>query len=736
MKYFAKNSVLRLSVFLLLLLIGCAGSVETQQSYSTDKLYNWINLDTVKAGKFDTGKMWTFEYPPLDYFREEYNFVPTNEWLDHVRLSALRFATYCSASFVSADGLVMTNDHCARESVVQVQQEGESLNETGFYAETLEDERQVPGLFVDQLVLIKDVTDEIQSAIDNALTDEERSAIKKNIISEIEKRESEASELRCSVTSLYNGGRYSLYGYKRYNDVRLVFSPESQAGFFGGDPDNFTYPRYNLDCSFFRVYDEEGNPLKTDNYLVWNQFGAEVGEPVFVVGNPGTTNRLHSVAQQEFTRDYLYPRVIDLLGGLMNAYKVLMEEKPEEKDELEVQYLSFSNSFKAYTGILDGLRDPVLMQRKRDFEKNFRNAVRNNSSLNAKYGDVWDKLSEAHNELAKFTHELYLTSFHPLRTSQYFFIAMDLIDYANEMKLPEDQRSDLYQGEELSNTIESIFPEDFDYSYNNKILEMQVNMLNNYLGTSHPSVKILTGGNSGNAALDYILKTSSITSKEKVAAFIEKGADAILNSDDPFIRFILATETKKKELQIMSQKLNSQIQSYNEALGRAIFEVYGTSIPPDATFTLRLADGVVQNFPYNGTVAPPVTTFYGIYDRYYSFNKEFPWNLPERWANPPKEFRLETPFNFVSTNDIIGGNSGSPVINIKGEVVGLAFDGNIQSLPGSFIFRTELNRTVSVHSAGMLEAIKNLYKATRLSNELLNGKLTTADRELMEKAVN
>lgn len=737
MIYFSNyNSVLRLSVFLLMLLIGCAGSIETQQPDSSDQLYSWLNLDTIKAGKFDNGKMWTFEYPPLDYFREEYNFVPTKEWLDHVRLSALRFATYCSASFVSADGLVMTNDHCARESVVQVQQEGESLNETGFYAETLEDERQVPGLFVDQLVLIKDVTEEIQFAMDKAATEEERALAKKNIIAEIEKRENENSGLRCNVTSLYNGGRYSLYGYKRYNDVRLVFSPEASLGFFGGDPDNFTFPRYNLDCSFFRVYDEDGNPLKTDNYLTWSQYGAEENEPVFVVGNPGTTNRLNSTAQLQFFRDYQYPRVLDLLGGLMNAYNVMIEEKPEEKDELEVQLLSFSNSYKAYTGILNGLRDPVLMQRKIDFEKNFKNAVQSNSSLNSKYGDVWDKLSDVYKEMSVFTHELYLTTFHPIRTSQHFFIAGDLIELANELKLPEDQRSDLYKGEELQYTIESIFPEDFDVSYNNKILEMQINMLNNYLGTSHSTTRILTGGNTGKSALDYVLNKSSLISKEKVLALIDKGGDAILNSDDPFIRFVLETEARKNELLVKSQQLSGQTQSYNEALGRAIFDVYGTSIPPDATFTLRLADGVVKGFPYNGTVAPVITTFYGMYDRYYSFNKKFPWNLPERWVNPPAEFKLETPYNFVSTNDIIGGNSGSPVVNIKGEVVGLAFDGNIQSLPGNFIFRTEENRTVSVHSAGMLEVIKNLYKATRLSNEIMSGKLTEANNELIKELVN
>ncbi|RPI74261.1 MAG: S46 family peptidase [Ignavibacteriales bacterium] len=717
-----RSFIWKISVTLIFIITGCSSSVETTSN--DNNAYSWLNLDTIKAGRFDTGRMWTFEYPPIEYFKSTYNFTPTDEWLDHVRMSALRFATYCSASFVSEDGLIMTNDHCARESIVQVQKEDEDLNENGFIAENLDEERKVPGLFVDQLVLIKDVTEEIKNATASAATDDERMIKLDSIISEIESRETEATGLIISITPLYNGGKYSLYGYKRYNDIRLVFSPESQLGFFGGDSDNFTYPRYNLDCTFFRVYDENGNPLKTENYLKWNAEGAFEGEAVFVVGNPGTTNRLESVAQLEFNRDYSYPRILGLLDGLIELQLQLMEENPEEKDELEVQMLTFSNSVKAYTGMLDGLRDPVLMQRKRDFENTLKNKVKANPELNSEYGDIWQNLEDAHAELGSISHELFLTSFNPLRTSQYFFIASDLVDLAVELKLPEDQRSEIYKGEELQTTVDNIFPEDFDVKYNNKLLQVHINMLNDLLGPDHRITRILTGGSYGEEALNYALRKSVITDKEKVSALIDKGPDAIFNSDDPFIRFVLDTQEEKYSMLVRSHELNSLIDINNEKLGRAIFEVYGTSIPPDATFTLRITDGVIKGFPYNGTVAPVVTTYYGLYDRYYSFEKEFPWSLPERWENPPAEFDLNTPFNFVSTNDITGGNSGSPVINTKAEIVGLAFDGNIQGLPGSFIFREEENRCVSVHSAGMIEAIKDLYKMTRLSDELLNGKLS------------
>jgi len=298
-----------------------------------------------------------------------------------------------------------------------------------------------------------------------------------------------------------------------------------------------------------------------------------------------------------------------------------------------------------------------------------------------------------------------------------------LIDLANELKLPEDKRSEEYKGEELNKTIESIFPKDFDYEMNDLLLLNQIKTWHDYLGANYPLYQKMTDGKTGKDALKYILDRSSITNSEKVAELIDDGPDDILNSDDPFIYFIMHSKARYDELSEKIEKITEEEDTYAELLGRALFNVYGTSIPPDATFTLRLADGVVDGFPYNGTKAPPYTTMYGAFDRYNSFGKNDPWELPKSWLNAEKEINLATPFNFVSTNDIIGGNSGSPVINKNSQVVGLAFDGNIQSLPGNFIFTTEQNRTVSVDSRGLYEAIKNIYKATRLSDELKNGKI-------------
>jgi hypothetical protein len=726
LKIFRQCLIALILLFALILQQGCSSSrPNTEFRYDGDssRLYSGIDLDTVRAGKYDMGKMWTFEYPPLDYFQKEYNFKPTQEWLDHVRNSALRFADYCSASFVSADGLVMTNDHCGRESVVDVTKEGEDLMKNGFFAKTLSDERPVPGLYVDQLVLIKDVTDEIQNVMNFGKTEEEKTSIEDSIMTEIEKRDEKSTGLRIQVTPLYNGGRYSEYGYKRYNDVRLVFAPETKIGYFGGDPDNFTYPRYDLDCTFFRVYGDDGKPLKTDDYFKWSDSGALEGEAVFVIGNPGSSDRLNTIAQLEYERDVSYPHTLEMINNIVDLYSRMIKENPERKNELQSRLYMYTNSQKAYEGMLKGLRNPVLMQRKRDFEIKFKAAVLADPRLEEKYGDLWNKMADAENQLRGISNKLYALSLNPLTASDLFFIANDVVDLANELKLPENQRDEEYTGVKLDSTIDNILPGDLNVETQRDLLMDQVKSFYEYLGKDNSLVQKITGGRTGEDAVDFMLNNTVLTDSTKLMELIDKGPDAILNSDDPFIYFSVHTEDTRANLRSEVRDILNNVAVYSQELGKALFAVYGTLIPPDATFTLRISDGVVKGFPYNGTVAPPYTTFYGLYDRYYSFNKKDPWNLPDRWINPPADFQLETPFNFVATNDIIGGNSGSPVINEKGEIVGLAFDGNIQSLPGDFIYIPEENRMVAVHSSGLIEAIKYIYKATRLSNELKNGKI-------------
>lgn len=694
----------------------------SQVSFSQNNS-KWLNLDTVKAGKFDTGKMWTFDFPPSDYFENIYSFRPSEEWYENVRMAALRFANYCSASFVSEDGLIMTNQHCARESVTDVSRDDEDLHETGFTAWNLDEERKVPGLYVDQLVEIVDVTEEIHDALNQANTEEERLEIEYETIEKIEERYFSDDETYAAVTPLYSGAKYSLYKYKRYNDIKLVFAPESQAGYFGGDFDNFTYPRYNLDCSFFRVYDDDGNPLNTEHYLRWSNNGIEPGDVVFVVGNPGTTNRLRTVSQLEYSRDISYPRTIELIKEFIESYENLIEEDPEREFDLNDQLLNFKNSLKAYSGMLAGLQDPVLIQKKVDFENKFKTAVQSDYVLKEKYGDPWRKIDSLRAELRKITNVRYALSTGGYVIPQYFFVAEELISVAYELQFPEDERSEQYIGEELENYLDSLLPEDYNSALDKKLLKNKIDLLYKYLGEENELVKKITGGKRGNDAVNFILASSEIITIENIKDLVGRGADAILNSNDPFIYFIKNTEARFEELDAKFDEILAEEEGFNQMLGRLLFEVYGTSIPPDATFTLRISDGVIAGFPYNGTVAPPFTTFYGLLDRYYSYDGEFPWTVDDKWLNTPPEFDLSTPMNFISTADVTGGASGSPVINMNAEIVGVAFDGNIESLSGDFIYQPEENRSVAVHSDGILEAIKYLYKVDRLADELINGKL-------------
>jgi hypothetical protein len=665
--------------------------------------------DPTKSTKYDIGKMWTFESAPVDYFAETYNFRPTTEWLESVRLSALRFGNGCSSSFISEDGLVMTNHHCGRGYVSQINQPGEKLDETGFFASTLEDERPVPGLFVDQLIKIIDITGEVQGAMEPGKTDAEKQQLKSDKMKEIEKKYSDELSLRCSVVTLYNGGQYMLYAYKRYTELKLVFAPENLVAFYGGDPDNFTYPRYDFDCMFFRVYDN-GKPLKTTNYFKWSTKGASVGEPLFVIGNPGSTERLKTYAQLVFASKYSVPsrlETLDFLAGYIDNY---VKNNPDKTRQYQDQLFGIQNSQKVFTGQLKALNDPVMMARKKDFEDNIISKVNNDPKLKAKYGNVWNEISKALTEYGKIYDEISGYDLLGRTSSRYFIMARTLIRNANE-------------GKETTDSVVNAIYKNFDAEYNNGILVKECDIILTKIGKDNAVVKKVFGNMDKEEMANLILQKSSLITKEGALEFSKKSGQAVLTSDDPMIKFFVGSKARIDELTAKQKDILARIDVNSVMLGRVLFDIYGTSIPPDATLTLRISDGEIKTYPYNGTVAPPNTTFYGMFDRYYSFGKSYPWLLPDRWINHPPEFNLGTQFDFVTTNDIIGGNSGSAVINSSAEVVGLVFDGNIESLPGRYIYTTETNRTVAVDSRGLLEAIKNLYKATRLSDEMQNGKI-------------
>ena len=715
-RFFSKGfPLLLLAAFVLL--SGCS----SEQAMKPESAPG-LDLKMVKAGKFDTGKMWTFDYPPIDYFKRVYNFSPTPEWFEKARLSALRLPG-CTASFVSEDGLVMTNHHCARGSLDRVNKEGEDLPNLGFYAATLEEERKIPNYYADQLLLIEDVTEEVQKAFESGTTDEEKIANRNAAIAQIQARYEEKTKLNCTVYTFFNGGKYSLYGFKRYNDVRLVFAPHQLVAFFGGDPDNFTYPRYDMDVTFYRIYDEDGKPMKTSNFFKWSKAGASEGDAVFVIGNPGRTTRLYTVAQLEFSRDYLYRLTLDALKALEAIYEQYVEAHPEKRPEYQTRIFGLANSRKVVGGRVDGLFDPVILAKKRDFEQNLKNKVMENPEWKAQYSSIWDDIATYQKQKAELFGLTRALNLRGTGRAGISSLAAGIVDYAKNAMLPEDQRPRMMQGPGMERVKARLAATEITPELDVKILAFQLAYMQSVFGTTHAPFGDLMAGESPAIAAKRLLRSSMLTDTVQVKELLEKTSAEILASNDPWISYVVKSAERAEAVSRKYDEIVNKEQARVQLLGLVVFNVYGTSIPPDATFSLRIADGVVKGYDYNGTVAPVNTTFYGMFDRYFSYGKQAPWILPEEWLKAGPEFDLSTPLNFVSTSDIIGGNSGSPVINTNLEVVGIAFDGNMESMPGDYIFDETANRCVSVHSSGILEAVQDVYKAERLAKELKSGKI-------------
>ena len=665
--------------------------------------------ESSEPGRFDFGKMWTFENPPKEWFKEAYNMNASDEWFDDARKSALRFASWCSASFVSPNGLIMTNHHCSRGVIAPLQKEGESFDENGFYAKTLADERKADDLYVEQLIQVADITDDVLGAIEAGMSNDDKMAAKGAAIEKIQTAyaEKEGWEgLRLQVVTYYSGGRYSLYGYKKYDDIRLVLIPEMQLGFYGGDPDNFTFPRYNLDCTFWRAYGDDGKPLNTsEHYYEFNEKGAVEDEPVFVIGNPGRTERYRTTAQLEYDRDYRYPVRLEMMR---NRHALMEEEYAENPtDELLNNMFGISNTMKAFTGIQGGLKNKNLMARKAKMENEIR------SEIGSLPTDYWNELDKAYDELAKHSSALTLLGPSPIK-GKALNLLFALNGFEQLMATPEPAAEDLAKAKEGIIELTEGLNSDREVTYFATLLQELKDF-------EHPDNKFVDGilkGRTAKAAAKQILGESWFSNPKKRDKILKLSSKKLKKCDDPLFEASRLVVPKYETAVNAFRSTTPQRREWESQVANAVFKVKGTDLPPDATFTLRIADGVVKGYDYNGTTAPYKTTYYGLYDRYYSNDKEFPWSLPKAWMNPSPEL-LKSPLNFVSTNDIIGGNSGSAIINQNQEVVGLIFDGNIESLPGNFIFDDTSNRSVSVHSGGMIAALRYVYNADRLVKELV-----------------
>ncbi len=658
--------------------------------------------------------MWTFDAPPLAYWKGRYQFEPTQSWLDHVRLSSVRIPG-CSASFVSENGLVMTNHHCARACISAASPKDTSYQEAGFVSASTADEKKCGMTYADQLVSMEDVTAKIRSAV-TAKATTEQVAQRDKAIAEIQSSCVSETKLVCEVVTFYQGGKYSLYRYRRYNDVRLVMAPEEGISFYGGDPDNFTYPRFDLDLTLLRVY-ENGQPLRPEHFLKWNSNGAGDGELTFVVGNPGSTGRLLTMAQMEYLRDVQYPATLAGYREQIGVYKALAAMSEANKRRYENNIFGLENSQKAVKGYNAGLIDPVIMARKAAFEKDFRARIMAKPDLAARYGSAWSTIGLAQRELASFAAAQRYQGFGG--NSNLLNIAAGLVRIPAQAKLVDSLRLPQYRGEGLNRMKAQMGGNvGIDPVVEKLLLAAQFRLAMAALPANDPFLVAALGGKSPDAAAAALVDGSTLGSLEARKALLDGGDAAIAASKDPMIVLARTVAPLANKHAMRTLKLTTTISANVERVGQAIYAAYGESLPPDATFTLRISDGVVAGFPYNGTVAPYKTSFYGLYARSAEFDNKAPFTLPPRWETARGAVDMRAPLDFVLTADIIGGNSGSPVINRNGEVVGLIFDGNIESLPNRFIYTDDVARSVAVHSRAIVEALRKVYGSPRLADEL------------------
>ena len=660
--------------------------------------------------------MWTFDNPPVKLLQEKYHFTPSQAWLDHVRLSCVRMNDGGSASFVSPHGLLLTNHHVARGQLQKNSTKEHDYIRDGFYAATPEQEMKSPDAEVNVLVSMENVTDRVAAAVKTARTPEEQFAARRGAIAGIERESLAATGLRSDVVTFYQGGEYWLYRYKRYTDVRLVFAVEEQTAFFGGDPDNFTYPRYDADMALFRVY-ENGKPIDSANYLKWNPKGAADNELVFVAGHPGTTLRLDTMAQLETLRDLGEPNAIENLKHRIEVLEKYSAEGPEQTRQAASAIFSAANSLKADEGAYKGLLDAKVMAKKQAEEQDFRSKVMANPEWKAAYGTAWDAIAGAEKKAATRTKERLYRSL----DSQFASLATSIVQYVAEIKKPDGERLAGYHDAQLDSLkIRMFSPAPVYPAMEIARLAGSLDLALAELGPNDPFLKIALGGRAPKDAATTLVSGTKMADPAFRRQLVDGGEAAVAASSDPMIVSARQLDPLRRELTKWTEdNVTSVVQRAGEQLGKARFAVYGKSTYPDATFTLRLSYGQVQGYPMNGTKAPYETTFYGLYDRAHSFDFAPPFDLPARYREGRDKLDLATPLDFVTTNDIIGGNSGSPVINAKGEIVGLIFDGNIESLIGDFVYEGETNRAVAVHTAGMTEVLRKLYGAQKLVDEML-----------------
>jgi hypothetical protein len=684
-----------------------------------------LNLLLLGAGvgiRADEG-MWLFNDPPKKLLKERYGFDATDAWLEHVQKSSVRFNSGGSGEVVSEDGLIMSNHHVGADALQKLSTKENDYLKNGFYARTLAEEKPAKDLELNILMSIEDVTERVNAAVTAGLSDEASFKARRAVMAAIEKESKDKTGMRSDVVTLYQGGRYHLYRFKRYTDVRLVFAPEQQIAFYGGDPDNFEYPRFDLDISFFRAY-EDGKPAKLPHYLKWSEHGTAENDLIFVSGHPGRTSRLLTMDELAYVRDYRLPKTLNRLNRLevlLTSYSGRSQENARRaKDEL----FGIQNSRKANLGRLAGLLDPNVMAKKAAAEKQLRDAVAAREEFKDAR-EAWERIAAAQKIIAERAPLHSLIEGGGAFNSELFGIARTLLRAGEERPKPNGERLREFVESGRESLELGLFSDKPIYT---DLEELQfadsLSYLAEEMGATNALVQQILAGKSPRARASQLISGTQVKDVGFRKKLFEGGASAVTAARDPMIELARLVDAEARASRRVMETQGEVKQQAHAKIAKARFALQGTSSYPDATFTLRLAYGTVKGYEESGKRIPAHTTFAGLYERAAEQGYRPPFDLPKTWLDRKRRLDLKTPFNFVSTADIIGGNSGSPVIDRKGELVGIIFDGNIQSLVLDFIFTDEQARAVSVDSRGILEALRKVYDAKTLVAELTAGKRT------------
>jgi Peptidase S46 len=679
--------------------------------------------------------MWLFNLPPTQQLKSKYGFDLTKSWLQHTQLSSVRFNNGGSGSFISPDGLTFTNHHVGSECIQQLSTGGKDYLKNGFYAKTEAEEGKCPNLELNVLEEIEDVTAQVNAAVKPGTSVADQGQAQRAAMSTIEQQCATETKLRCDVVTFYSGAMYHLYKYKKYTDVRLVFAPEFQAAFFGGDPDNFEYPRFDLDVCFFRIY-ENDKPVHLDNYLRWSPAGVKEGDLIFVSGNPGSTGRLNTMGQLEFLRDLGYPLVLERLARRDQLLKKFSAESAENDKIAHEDLFSVENSLKAIRGYESGLKDMSLMAKKSAEENKMRQAVAGDAAKQKEFGDPWGEIAKAMDTEKQFYLPLTYFERRAGFSGELAAYARILVRGAEERPKPNADRLREYRDSALPSLEQDLFSTAPIYKslerveLGDSLAEMKEKLPNDPLVT-----KVLDGKAPAELGQSLIegTKLDDVAVRKQLW---EGGQAAIDASTDPLIKLMQQIEPESREVRKRyDDQVDAVVRQDGATVAKIRFATEGTATYPDATFTLRLSYGVVRGYTEDGqgttpkgTKLPYVTNFRGAFEHAEAHGNKDPYELAPSWIKAKSKIKLDTPLNAVETADIIGGNSGSPVLNRAGELVGIIFDGNIQSLPWDFVYDDTIGRSIHVDSRGILEALRNVYGATSLVDEL-SGKGRPAQSE-------